>query len=62
MRSNPKPDRVETCSYDGQMVVQHAFIEKTQKIPQLDLDLAGEYRAKLETTYDASSPSRIYFR
>jgi phage-related protein len=40
------------CIYDGQMVLLHAFIKKTQKTPKQDLNLAMERKAKLETTND----------
>lgn len=32
--------RVLFCAHDGEMVLLHGFIKKTQKTPQADLDLA----------------------
>ena len=32
--------RVIFCMSDGQMILLHAFIKKTQKIPQQDIELA----------------------
>jgi phage-related protein len=38
--SNNRMARVIFCASQGFMVLLHAFIKKTQKIPQSDLDLA----------------------
>jgi phage-related protein len=32
--------RVLFCIHDGRMVLLHAFVKKTQKTPEMDLDLA----------------------
>lgn len=36
------------CFHGGQVVVLHAFIKKTQKTPQADLDLARERMKELK--------------
>jgi phage-related protein len=40
--------RVLFCIHDGQMVLLHAFIKKTQKTPEADLELVT--RRKKEIT------------
>jgi phage-related protein len=40
------------CIYEGQMVLLHAFIKKTQKTPKQDLDLALTRKSNLETAND----------
>jgi phage-related protein len=55
VRSSLPSDRIARvifCIYEGQMVLLHAFIKKTQKTPKQDLNLAMERKAKLETTND----------
>ena len=39
--------RVLFCVQDGQMVLLHAFIKKTQKTPDADLDLALKRRKEI---------------
>lgn len=38
--SNGRIARVLFCAHNGEMVLLHGFIKKTQKTPQADLDLA----------------------
>lgn len=40
--------RVVFCIADGQMLLLHAFIKKTQKTPQTDFDLALTRKRELE--------------
>jgi phage-related protein len=40
--------RVVFCIADGQMLLLHAFIKKTQKTPQTDFDLALTRKKELE--------------
>lgn len=39
--------RVLFCVHDGQMVLLHAFIKKTQKTPAADLELAAKRRKEI---------------
>lgn len=39
--------RVLFCVHDGQMVLLHAFIKKTQKTPQAELELALKRRKEI---------------
>ncbi|WP_027528684.1 type II toxin-antitoxin system RelE/ParE family toxin [Bradyrhizobium sp. Ec3.3] len=39
--------RVLFCIHDGQMVLLHAFIKKTQKAPQAELELAQKRRKEI---------------
>jgi phage-related protein len=40
--------RVIFCIYEGQMVLLHAFIKKTQKTPKQELELALDRKSQLE--------------
>lgn len=40
--------RVIFCISDGQMVLLHGFIKKSQKIPQVDLDMAKRRQKDVE--------------
>jgi len=40
--------RVLFCMHEGQMVLLHAFIKKTQKTPDSDLDLAAKRMKEIE--------------
>lgn len=40
--------RVLFCIYEGNMVLLHGFIKKTQKTPKKDLDLARERKQQVE--------------
>lgn len=40
--------RVLFCIHDGNMVLLHGFIKKTQKTPKKDLDLALERKQQVE--------------
>ncbi len=40
--------RVLFCIYDGNMVLLHGFMKKTQKTPTQDLDLALQRKSTLE--------------
>jgi phage-related protein len=46
--SGHRISRVIFCASDGQMVLLHAFIKKTQKTPQNDLDLARKRQNEVE--------------
>ncbi len=50
--SNSRIARVIFCICEGQMILLHAFIKKTQKTPKQDLDLALDRRSKLEAAND----------
>jgi phage-related protein len=55
VRSNLSSNRIARvifCIYEGQMVLLHAFIKKTQKTPKQDLDLALNRKSNLETAND----------
>jgi phage-related protein len=39
--------RVLFCIHDGRMVFLHAFIKKTQKTPDSDLDLASKRKREI---------------
>jgi phage-related protein len=39
--------RVIFCAHDGELVMLHGFIKKTQKTPKADLDLAEERKKEL---------------
>lgn len=41
--------RVLFCIHEGNMVLLHGFIKKTQKTPKKDLDLATERKQQVET-------------
>jgi len=41
--------RVLFCIAEGEMVLLHAFMKKSQKIPKSDLDLAIDRKRRLET-------------
>jgi phage-related protein len=40
--------RVIFCLVDGQMILLHGFIKKTQKTPKRDVDIARERQAETE--------------
>ncbi len=40
--------RVLFCLHDGHMVLLHAFVKKTQKTPEADLDLAMRRKKDIE--------------
>ncbi|ACB00913.1 MULTISPECIES: type II toxin-antitoxin system RelE/ParE family toxin [Cyanophyceae] len=42
--------RVLFCIFEGQMVLLHGFIKKTQKAPQQELNLALKRKSNLEAT------------
>ena len=46
---NRRIARVIFCLHDGELVAQHGFIKKTQKIPQGELDLAAKRQKELQT-------------
>ena len=48
--SDPKPDRARFlfCIHQGQMVLLHGFIKKTQQTPENDLDLAVKRQKEVE--------------
>lgn len=55
VRSNLSSNRIARvifCIYEGQMVLLHGFIKKTQKTPKQDLDLALNRKSNLETAND----------
>ena len=42
--------RILFCIHDGQMVLLHGFIKKSQKTPKQDLDLAIDRKNKVEAS------------
>ncbi len=55
VRSNLPTDkiaRVLFCIYEGQMILLHGFIKKTQKTPTEHLDKARQRKNKLEAQKD----------
>lgn len=40
--------RVLFCLHDGRMVLLHGFVKKTQKTPDIDLDLAVKRKKEIE--------------
>ncbi len=51
MRSSLTQNRVARvlfCIHQGQMVLLHGFIKKTQQIPENDLDLAVKRQKEIE--------------
>lgn len=52
VRSNLPSNRIARvifCIHDGQMALLHAFIQKTNKTPKQDLELALDRKSQLET-------------
>ena len=48
--ANGKIARVLFCIHNGQMVLLHGFIKKSQKIPKQELDLALDRKRKVEAS------------
>ena len=48
--------RVLFCIVDGQMILLHGFIKKTQKTPKRDLDLARERKTETEQRPEEAEP------
>lgn len=46
--SNGRIARVVFCVFDGQMILLHGFIKKTQKTPSADKDLAMKRKKEVE--------------
>jgi phage-related protein len=46
--SNKRIARVLLCIHNGQLLLLHAFVKKTQKTPDDDLDLAMKRKKEIE--------------
>ena len=46
--SNKRASRVLFCVRDGQMILLHGFIKKTQTTPKSDLDLAKDRKREVD--------------
>ncbi len=48
--------RIMFCIVDGQMILLHGFIKKTQKTPKRDLDLARARKIETEQDTEENNP------